>query len=576
MSISERAKDFLRTWVVPPGLLQAHRRRAHLAQFPDLETVPKLWRGTPVQAPAAETAYFAAVGLTAETVTRQDDSRACARVTGNTLLPLPPGAGESGACQFAVLAERHWFADDRVRVLVGGVETAQSHLSPGAWLDLRVPVPPDGGVIEIDTPAPLLVTMPRVVRVRPAPAEGVRHVVVLVLDAWSMRMFADEHPTEPGLPLTPNVERFFRGGLSSSHAFSTSEWTMPAVASFMTGVSTLRHGMFHPTASCQLPADRVTLAEHFQRGGFHTQAFTTANRITPIYGHHRGFDRFVYHWPRPDHTERGYDPAVWLNDLVGHLDVHQHDRTFTYMHLPDTHPAWSVPPQTRSFNLQRRGSSTGLDLEALDKAPSPLAAAQGTQLYLLRLHELDRMFSGLFDFIERHLAGNAVVVLTADHGTPWHHLRRAWPADEPYLVDDRTTILFKMRGPGVPVGELDTMTAPNLDLMPTLLTLAGLPVPGDLDGRDLTDRSYARDHIVSESVFKGVYEVAVRDGHRAYFEKYPFDEATSAITGPPHYHRLFAAGTLDYVSPLDEPPGRLKDLAHAHIRRLGLLRDGAS
>jgi len=74
----------------------------------------------------------------------------------------------------------------------------------------------------------------------------------------------------------------------------------------------------------------------------------------------------------------------------------------------------------------------------------------------------------------------------------------------------------------------------------------------------------------------GGCEIAVRDGHRAYFEKYPFDEVTSAITGPPHYQRFFAAGTLDYVSPLDEPPGRLKDLAHAHIRRLGLLRDGAS
>ena len=569
--LSDRAKHLLRTWVVPPGFIEARRAASRPPR-----THQKFWAGTPVPAPACETAFFARAGLACETITRQDDSRAAARVEGRVRLPLPTGAAGQ-ACELAVLAAGNWFDADRVHLVVSGLETVHSGLSPRTWLDVRLNVPEGSTVLEIESTAAVLVTMPRTVQLsRPAspPASPPpRHFILLVLDGWSERMAGTTHPTEPSLPLTPNIDRFFSKGLRSDIAYSAGEWTLPTVASIFTGLCTMRHRHYRALEQSTLPTDRRLLAEHFQAAGYHTMALSPANRITPAFGHHRGFDRFVYHWPAPGRTERDYDPALWLSEIVGQLDVHQHDRTFSYVHLPDTHPAWHVPPITRAFNLQRRGSSTGLQLEALER--SELGAGQGRQLNLLRLHELDRMLAGLFGFVEQHLSDKTVVVLTADHGTPWSLLRDVRPVDEPYLVDDRTTIMLKIRGPGVPARTLDTLTTPNVDLMPTLLKLAGLSVPGDLDGRDLTEPSYARDHVISESVFKGVYEIAVRDGVRVYFEKYPMDEAAATITGPPHYARLFAAGTPDYASPLSETPGRLRDLAHAHIRRLGLIRDDA-
>jgi arylsulfatase A-like enzyme len=293
-----------------------------------------------------------------------------------------------------------------------------------------------------------------------------------------------------------------------------------------------------------------------------------ANRLTPAYGHHRGFDRFIYHFPEAGFTQRRYDPAAWLSDLTGHLDAHRRDRTFSYVHLPDVHPVWEIPPFTRSFNLARRGDSVGLDLRALRKAAN--ADEQGRQLYLLRLHDLDRLLGGAFDFIDRNLADETIVLLTADHGTPWHHLRERRPADEPNLVDDRTAISLRMRGPGVPRRRYNGLIAPNIDLLPTLFALAGFETPPDLDGENVLAPRRHRDVVLAESLYGGVYEVAARDGARVYIEKYPFHETDLRLTGAATYAKLFDAGTPDYSRSLADDPGILKAAVRAHLAHCSL------
>jgi hypothetical protein len=560
--LSARSKQFLRTWLIPPGVIEARRRRLDVPA-----TLQKMWVGAPVAAPPLEATYFSQHQLDAVTLTRDDDSRACARVTRTVALSLPPST-RGAACQFALLADADWTDEIRVVCRASAAVVMHRRLSARRWLDVRLDVPADATHLEIAPQLPVHVTMPRAVATARSHDSGVRHVVLLVLDGWSQKLMSDVHPTEPSLPLTPNIDRFFACGLEATRGYSSGEWTLPTVASLFTGLGTTRHHFYRPYVSGQLPGDRVLLAEHFQRAGFHTVAFSPANRVTPAYGHHRGFDRFIYHWPAPGRTSRDYDPAIWMNEVAGHLDVHRYDRTFTYVHLPDTHPAWHIPPLTRSFNLQRRGDSTGHDLEAL--AHDPAAAEQGRQLNLLRLHELDRTLGGVFDLIERNLRDDTVVVLTADHGTPWEHVRARRPIDEPYLVDDRTGIVLKMRGAGIPRRQYHGLVAPNIDLLPTLLALAGIEAPPDLDGRDLLDPAYRRDRIVSESVFGGKYEIAARDQQYAYFEKYPFDESSGVITGPRIYAALFPRGAEDYSVPLAHESPELESAVRAHMERVGL------
>jgi len=563
--IPPRAKRFVIDWVLPPALFAAYRRW----RTPDIQ---KFWSGAPVTAPPAEARYFASGGLASATLTHRDDSRACGRVERAARLPLPSAsAGE--AVQFAVVADSEWPRTAKISVTVGGRTMTHVGLSDDRWLDLRLDVPAGTTHLDITTDAPVHVSFPRAVRVASVAPGSVRHIIVLVLDGWTTRLSTERHPTEPNTPLTPNFDRFFADGFEASHGYASGEWTLPAAASFFTGLCTARHRAFHPYDRTYLPTDRALLAERFQAAGYHTLCMSTGNRLTPAYGHHRGFDRFIYHWPYPGFTRLDYDPAVWLADLIGQLAAHRRDCTFSYVHLPDTHPPWNVPPLTRSFNLGRRGSSAGLDLVRV--ADGPAAAEDGRQLYCLRLHEIDRMLGSVFDYIERNIADETLVILTADHGTPWQYLRERRPADEPYLVDDRVAVSLRMRGPGVAKAHMTGLTAPNLDLMPTVLARVGLEVPGDLDGRDLLDPGYRRDVVISESFYGGVYEIAVRDGRRAYFEKYGLDERAVRVAGLPIYRALFTAGASDYSHPLAEPPGCLAGVVQAHLTRVGLNRVAA-
>ena len=538
-------RAFIRDWLVPPAATRLISRwRAPKTQ--------KFWRGQPLAAAPRDAAYFSAAGYKALTLTCEDDSRSAASLAaGASVLPIERTEGDH--VQLAVTADA-WAPHDRLTIRAGASSVEHSALRARQWLDVRLPWTP-GSHITLESTASLYCTMPRPVRTVPARESGIRHVLVLILDGLTPYL------APQGGHHAPNIERFFRDGFLAANGWATGEWTLPTTASFFTGIYTPRHGMYHPTRPTQ-PPRRPLLAELMQANGYHTLALSTANRLTPAYGTHRGFDRFLYHWPYPGYTSKDYDPARWCDEILGHLDTHRHDRSFIYAQFPDTHPAWNIGPLTRAFNLQRRGNSTGLDLDALRSHPD--GGEQGKQLNAIRLRELDRMLAGVFLFIEREISDTTLVILTSDHGTPWFPLRRNRPADEPYLVDHRTHVEFRMRGPGVPARRLDALCSPTIDFLPTLLKAAGLQAPADLDGRDLLDAGYRRPVAVSESLYGGVYEIAVRDGRRAWFEKYPMSDEPLAVSGPATYAKGFAVGTADYASPLEGDFSDLQAAARVH------------
>ncbi|MCZ4282340.1 sulfatase-like hydrolase/transferase [Kiloniella laminariae] len=565
--MKSKFKNFATDWLLPPGIKRL------ISPSGQRISTQKFWTNESFEIPHFEKQYFKDLGGHQQTITRGDDTRSCLTTSGETLLSLPLG-NRATHLQIGVTAD-NWQPNSVLKITIGDYTVEQTHLKSihwqsqkGRWLDLRLPVPPKATKIIIQCNEVIHITMPRWVNIKgrtpPPQAKEIKHILILVLDGGCKRILGKAHPTLHGVELTPNINHFFKNGFKANNCFSSSEWTFPSVTSFFTGLRTSRHHAFHPTRNYKLPLNNLLLAETFQSNGFHTTCYSAANRVTPSYGFNRGFDRFVYNWALEGRTENNYDTSKWISDVIGQLSTHRHDRTFTYLQLPDPHPPWNIPPLSRSYNLSREGSSTGLDFFEIKNHPNIFS--QSKQLEQLRVHDLDRELGSLFSFIEKNIPDNTLVVLTADHGSAWEAFRPSHKmVSEPTLVDDRVKIDFFIKGPGIPNIDYTELCSPNIDLRPTLHNLMGFSNEESFDGIDILSNHTPRKCVISESVYNGIYEISARNTNHCLIKQFSFDDAKLKIAGSEIYSNTFRAGATDYSEPLDTTDIELETAIREHI-----------
>ena len=291
----------------------------------------------------------------------------------------------------------------------------------------------------------------------------------------------------------------------------------------------------------------------------------------------------MYHFAERYYSYQEYDPALWTQEIISHLEMYHKDRTFSYFQFPDTHPSWDLVPDTRYFHLGRRGN-TSANLKKMmtsGRAQDFDIPSQAAQIYLLRLAELDRMFGCIFDYIERRLGDEAIIVVTADHGLRMPYLSEAHKNDEPFLTDVRVSIPLYMRGKGIPAGSFNNLCLPNVDIPVMLLNLSGIKTDSDdLDGVNILSSEINREAVISEYVYAGIYEIAVRGHGHALFLKYKVDDMKYKILSTdPLYTGLYPLGIDEY-----SPEGNLaknnpvlvenlRKIAHDHILKAGLAEE---
>ena len=85
---------------------------------------------------------------------------------------------------------------------------------------------------------------------------------------------------------------------------------------------------------------------------------------------------------------------------------------------------------------------------------------------------------------EQGLLENTIIVYTSDHGE-MHGNHGLWLKNN--LLEDASRIPLIMAGPGISSGRRINQPVSQLDLVATLLELAGVPIPRELPGRSLMD-----------------------------------------------------------------------------------------
>ena len=169
--------------------------------------------------------------------------------------------------------------------------------------------------------------------------------------------------------------------------------------------------------------------------------------------------------------------------------------------------------------------------------------------YCETLTAMDRDILRLLDFVDQEdLRDNTVVIYLGDNGMQWgthdcHGIR------EPY--EESIKLPFIVRAPGLIAdpGERRQQMALNLDIAPTLLDIAGLPIPQDIDGESLVPLladpgAQGREHFLLE------------------FWRY-FPENTPSYTGvrtDRYKYVEFERGRSPWLFDLQEDPGEHTNL----------------
>ena len=85
------------------------------------------------------------------------------------------------------------------------------------------------------------------------------------------------------------------------------------------------------------------------------------------------------------------------------------------------------------------------------------------------------------------IADNTYVIFTSDNGYHMGEFSMRYGKKTPFDFDIRVPMVIV--GPGIAPGSVDSRISMNIDIAPTILELAGLPVPATMDGRSLFSTS---------------------------------------------------------------------------------------
>lgn len=341
----------------------------------------------------------------------------------------------------------------------------------------------------------------------PEPDAPPLNVVVVLSDAHR----ADLASLYGGSVPTPNLERLARLGVSFERCHSTSNWTLPAVASLFTGAEQAVHRVDWTTPLGPGP----TLAGELRRAGFRSWGVFCNPAIKPLTGLYRGFDTYAnYAYRHQLVLGSGFDDwnlygffTRWLSRLLGeatlqHLKAIPVERSldvverlpaeggvFAYLHLYDPHEPYA-PPRRYLPGSTYAGSfagGTGL-LNPPDEpdrgAGLPAADREYIRgLYAGELRYEDEVLGLLLDQLEeRGLLTNTALFFVGDHG------EQLWERGELGhglgLHNEETHVPLIVYWPGVFEGGGRRTDPVRLsDLYATILELAG---PEDYTAPPLT------------------------------------------------------------------------------------------
>lgn len=312
------------------------------------------------------------------------------------------------------------------------------------------------------------------------------HLVLFVVDtlrADATTPYGSERDT------TPELARWAARGILFENDRAQSSWTKISMASLLTSLWPRSHGL--RAARDGLADEAVTLAEVLRAAGYRTYAVQTNGWLHQSFGLQQGFERYAF--PVGGAAEI-QGPSVWAHAdrVYGEarriIDAHDPDEPlFLYLHFMDVHQ-YAAPPEFHRFGEDHRGAY--------------LAAVRWVDDAVERVRRLlDR----------RGLLDHSVLVFASDHGEAFGEQGVQGHARN--VLTPVLSVPLVIRLPFAVAPLRVSAQVRNLDIAPTLIDLAGLPVPPSFEGRSLLPLALGETKARDRETFAALGEPLFPDAH---------------------------------------------------------------
>jgi len=333
---------------------------------------------------------------------------------------------------------------------------------------------------------------------RPGPPRGVIVMVADTLRSDHLDAWGHDRLTAPTLAdLAAEGARF-------ADTVSQGAWTKIAVPSILTSLYASTHGIVD--IPDRVPASVTTMAEAFRAAGyatFHTSSVPFSGRNSNL---QQGVE-VLHERASVDGLDehRSKTARTYVDRLIPWLEAHREQPFFVFLHVFDPHSpfrpftpwddrwlsaeeiatheknletmAEAVPDFHDHLPTREQLAEAGVDAEAF--------VAAERAWYDASIRAMDAEVARLFDRLaELDLADDVLFAFVSDHGEEFLEHGRHWHGHS--LYGEMVNVPMLVRWPGVvPAGLAVEATTQSIDLMPTLLELAQVPVPAAAQGRSL-------------------------------------------------------------------------------------------
>lgn len=391
--------------------------------------------------------------------------------------------------------------------------------------------------------------------------------------------------------VTPNLTRLAQEGVQFENSYTCQPVCGPARACLQTGVYATQCGCYWN--GVPLPREIKPLAEYFNEAGYETAyvgKWHLASDRLPKVGFHcettaipKDRQGGYRDWWRAadvlEFTSHGYDGYVFdaegtRIDFTGYRADCINDFALEYLDQKTSDSPFflfisQLEPHHQNDRHRYEGPKETVEHYRDYPIPPDLSFLEGDyeQMYpdyMAAINRLDENVGRLVEKLrEKGLYENTILIYTSDHGS---HFKTRNLEYKRSCHDSATHTPLIIRGGPFLGGEKDDRLVSLIDLPPTMLDLAGIPIPGSYMGgslvRGLEGKTPERDCVFIQ-ISESQCGRAIRTKAYKYAVRAPGPIGGTASSSPVYFE--------DYLYDLQKDPieknNLIRDRSHASVRQ---------